>query len=142
MAMKQRHEALSIAICGNAENIVACVKNSVKDTYDLKFYATEEGRELLSYAKSQAVDIFILFIENGIPVYSGHSNAYEAKHRETVQMIKCLKSRHQRPGIIFSAFLIPEDAQNELKSAGADLVSVGWPITSDGFRETVLEMTS
>ena len=78
--MKQKHEGLSIAICGTVENIVACVKHSFKDTYDLKFCATEEARELFSYAKSQAVDIVILFMENGIPVYSGHSNDYEAKH--------------------------------------------------------------
>ena len=137
--MKQRHEGLNIAICGNAENIVACVKNSVKDTYDLKFYATEEARELLSYAKSQPVDIFILFIENVIPVYTGHVNDYEAMHSEKLQMVRCLKSRYKRPIILFSAFLIPKEVQKELESAGAYRVIVGWPILTDKFRETVLE---
>ena len=53
-------------------------------------------------------------------------------------MIKCLKSRYSRPIIIFSALLIPEDVQKELKSAGADRVSVGWPIPLEKFREIIL----
>ena len=106
----------------------------------MKFCVTEEALELLSYAKSNAVDIFILFIENVIPVYTGHINDYGAKHREILQMIRCLKSRYQRPIIIFSAFLIPEDVQKELESAGADRVSVGWPIPQDKFREIILEL--
>ena len=130
---------MNVAICGNAESIAALVEQSFGDTYALKLCATEEALELLSYAKSQPVDIFILFIENVIPVYTGHSNDYEAKHREILQMIKYLKSRYQKPIIIFSAFLIPEEVQKELKSAGADRVSVGWPILTDKFRETVLE---
>jgi hypothetical protein len=35
----------------------------------------------------------------------------------------------------FTAFLIPEDVQHELKSAGADRISVGWPIPPDQFRD-------
>ena len=54
-------------------------------------------------------------------------------------MIKYLKSRYNRPIIIFSAFLIPEDVQKELESAGANRVSVGWPIPPDKFREIVLQ---
>jgi hypothetical protein len=80
---------------------------------------------MLSYAKSQTVDFFILYAENIVPVYTGSSNDYGAKYREKLQMIKCLKSTYNHPIIIFSAFLMPEDVQNELKSAGADLVSVG-----------------
>jgi hypothetical protein len=58
-------------------------------------------------------------------------------HSEKLQMVRCLKSRYKRPVIIFSAFLIPEDIQKELQSAGADRVNVGWPITQDEFREYV-----
>ena len=136
----KKKQELNVAICGNAANIAALVEQSFGDTYDLKFCATEEALELLSYAKSNAVDIFILFIENVIPVYTGHSNDYGAKHSEILQMIKCLKSRYKRPIIIFSAFLIPEDVQKELESAGADRVSVGWPIPPDKFREMILEL--
>ena len=136
--MEQQKQELNIAICGNAENIAALVELSFKDTHDLKLCATEEALELLSYAKSNAVDIFILFLENIVPVYSGDSNDYEAKHREILQIIKCLKSRYKRPVIIFSAFLIPEEVQKELESAGADRVSVGWPIALDKFKEIIL----
>ena len=137
--MKHKKEKLRVAICGNAANIAALVEQSFGDIYALKLCATEEALELLSYAKSNAVDIFILFIENVIPVYTGHVDDYGAKHREILQMIKFLKSRYQKPIIIFSAFLIPEDVQKELKSAGADRVSVGWPIPLDKFREITLE---
>ena len=137
--MEQKKEELRVAICGNAANIAALVEHSFQDTHVLNFCATEEALELLSYAKSNAVGIFILFIENVIPVYTGHSNDYGAKHKEILQMIKCLKSRYQRPIIVFSAFLIPEDVQKELEGAGADRVSVEWPIPPDKFRETVLE---
>ena len=131
---------MNIAICGNAESIAAIVEQSFGDTYTLKFCITEEALELLSYAKSLAVDLFILFLENIVPIYSGGSNDYGAMHSEKLQMIKCLKSRYQRPIIIFSAFLIPEDVQKELESAGADRVSVGWPITPDKFKEIILEL--
>jgi hypothetical protein len=137
--MEQKKGELNVAICGNAANIAARVKQSLGDTYALIFCVTEEALELLSYAKSNAVDIFILFLENIVPVYSGDSNDYGAMHSEKLQMIKCLKSRYQKPIIIFSAFLIPEDVQKELESAGADRVSVGWPITPDKFREIVLQ---
>ena len=58
---------------------------------------------------------------------------------DILQMIECLKRRYKRPIIVFSAFMIPEDVQNELKGAGADRVSVGWPISPDKFREIALE---
>ena len=138
--MKQKKQKLNVAICGNAANIAALVEQSFGDTYVLKMCATEEALELLSYANSNAVDLFILFLENIVPVYSESSNDYGAKHRENLQMIKCLKSRYQRPIIIFSAFMIPEDVQKELKSAGADRVIVGWPITPGKFKETILEL--
>jgi hypothetical protein len=72
-----------------------------------------------------------------IPIYSGGSNDYGAMHSKKLQMVRCFKSRYKRPVIIFSAFLIPEDIQKELQSAGADRVNVGWPITQDEFREYV-----
>jgi hypothetical protein len=137
--MDQKKEELRVAICGNAANIAAHVKHSFQDTYALKFCVTEETLGLLSYAKSHAVDIFILFLENIVPVYSVDSNDYGAMHSEKLQMIRCLKSMYQKPIIIFSAFLIPEEVQKELKSAGADRVSVGWPIPADKFREIILE---
>ena len=137
--MEQKKKKLNVAICGNADNIAALFEQSFGDTYALKLFATEEALELLSYAKFNAVDIFILFLENIVPIYSGGSNDYGAKHREILQMIKCLKSRYKRPVIIFSAFLMPEDVQKELESAGADRVSVGWPIPMDKFRETILQ---
>jgi hypothetical protein len=136
-AMEKKQE-LNVGICGNAANITVLVEQSFGDTYVLKMCATEEALGLLSYAKSNAVDILILFLENIVPVYSGGSNDYGAKYREILQMIKCLKSRYQRPIIIFSAFLIPENVQKELESAGADRVSVGWPIPPEKFREIIL----
>ena len=36
---------------------------------------------------------------------------------------------------IFSAFMIPENVQKELESAGADRVSVGWPVPQAIFRD-------
>jgi hypothetical protein len=138
-AMEEKQE-LSIAICGNAENIAALVGHCFKDTYVLKLCATEEALELLSYVKSNAVVLFILFLENIVPVYSRDSNDYGAMHSEKLQMIKCLKRRYQKPIIIFSAFLIPEDVQKELKDTGADRVSVGWPIPLDKFKEIILEL--
>ena len=129
---------MNVAICGNAANIAARVKQSLGDTYALIFCVTEEALELLSYAKSNAVDIFILFLENIVPVYSGDSNDYGAMHSEKLQMVRFLKCRYQKPIIIFSAFLIPEDVQKELESAGADRISVGWPIPSDTFKEIIL----
>ena len=138
--MEQKKQQWDVAICGNAENIVALVEQSFGDTYALKFCVTEEALELLSYAKSLAVDLFILFLENIVPIYSGGSNDYGAMHSEKLQMIKCLKRRYQRPIIIFSAFLIPKDVQKELKDAGADRVSVGWHIPQDKFRETILDL--
>ena len=136
----EKEQDLNVAICGNAANIAALVERSFGDTYALIFCVTEEALELLSYAKSNAVDIFILFIENIIQVYTEHSKDYGEKHREILQTIKCLKSRYQKPIIILSAFLIPEDVQKELKSAGANQISVGWPITLEKFRETILEV--
>ena len=130
---------MNIAICGNAENIVALVEQSFGDTYALKFCVTEEALELLSYAKSLAVDLFILFIENIIQVYTEHSKDYGEKHREILQMIKCLKRRYNHPILIFSAFMIPEDVQKELASAGADRISLGWPIPPDEFREIIVD---
>ena len=50
-------------------------------------------------------------------------------------MIKYLKSRYNRPIIIFSAFVIPENVQNKLESAGADRLSVGWPVPQAIFRD-------
>lgn len=138
----EKKQELSIAICGNAENIAALVKHSFEEKYDLKFCVTEEALELLYYAKLQPLDIFILFIENVVPIYTGYLTDYEAKHSEKLEMITYLKSMYKRPIIIFSAFMIPEDVQNELKNAGADRISVGWPITPDKFRETGLEMIS
>ena len=129
-----------MGICGNAANITALVEQSFGDTYVLKMCATEEALGLLSYAKSNAVDIFILFLENIVPVYSGGSNDYGAMHSEKLQMVKCLKSRYKRPIIVFSAFMMPEDVQKELKDAGADRVSVGWPIPQDKFKEMILEL--
>ena len=131
---------MNIAICGNAENIAALVKHSFEEKYDLKFCVTEEALELLSYAKSNAVDLFFLFLENIIPVYSGDSNDYGEIHSEKLRMIKCLKRSYNRPILIVSAFMIPEDVQKELESAGADRVSVGWPILADKFRETILDL--
>jgi len=138
--MKQKKEELRVTICGNATNIAALGERSLQDTYALKLCVTEEALELLSYAKFNAVDIFILFLENIVPIYSGGSNDYGAMHSEKLQMIKCLKRRYQRPIIIFSAFLIPKDVQKELKDAGADRVSVGWHIPQDKFRETILDL--
>ena len=140
--MKQKKQKLNVAICGNAANIAALVEQSFGDTYVLKMCATEEALELLSYANSNAVDLFILFLENIVHVYSGDSNDYGAMHSEKLQMVRFLKCRYQKPIIIFSAFLIPEDVQKELESAGADRVSVGWHITPDEFIETVLTMIS
>ena len=137
-AMAKKQE-LSIAICGNAANIAALVEQSFRNAYALKLCATEEALEVLSHAKSHAVDLFIMFLENIVPVYSGGSNDYEAMHSEKLQMVRCLKSRYKRPIILFSAFLIPKEVQKELESAGAYRVSVGWPILTDKFRETVLE---
>ena len=54
----------------------------------------------------------------------GQIDDYDAKYREILQMTNCLKREYKRPIIIFSAFIIPEDVQEELKSAGADQVSV------------------
>jgi hypothetical protein len=85
--MEQKKEELNVAICGNANNIAALVKHSIQDQYELKFCVTEQSLYLLSYAKSNSVDIFILFIENVIPVYTGHVNDYGAKQRENLQMI-------------------------------------------------------
>ena len=123
--MEQKKQQWDVAICENAENKAACVKLSFQDQDDLKFCVTEEAPELLSYAKSHTVDLFVLFLENIVPVYSEGSNDYGAMHSEKLQMIKCLKRRYKRPIIIFLSFVISEDVQNELKSAGADLVSVG-----------------
>jgi len=120
--MKQE---FNIAICGNATNIAASVEHSFQEKYDLKLCATEEAPEQLSYAKPHTVDPFDLFLENIVPVYSEGSNDYGAMHSEKLQVMKCLKRWYKRPIIIFSSFMIPEDVQIELKSAGADLVSVG-----------------
>lgn len=35
----------------------------------------------------------------------------------------------------FSAFVIPENEQEELESAGADQVSAGWPVPQSIFRD-------
>ena len=137
--MEQKKKKMNVAICGNADNIAALFEQSFGDTYALKLFATEEALELLSYAKFNAVDIFILFLENLVPVYSGGSNDYGSMHSEKLQMVRCLKSRYKRPIILFSAFLIPKEVQKELESAGAYRVIVGWPILTDKFRETVLE---
>ena len=64
---------------------------------------------------------------------------YETEERR----IKCGHLRkYSKHGCtyIFSAFMIPEDVQKELKSAGADRVIVGWPITPGKFKETILEL--
>ena len=134
----EKKQDLNVAICGNAAFIAALVELSFRDTYALKMCATEEALEFLSYAKSQPVDLFILFLENIVHVYSGDSNDYGAMHSEKLQMVRFLKCRYQKPIIIFSAFLIPEDVQKELESAGADRISVGWPIPSDTFKEIIL----
>ena len=80
--MEQKKDVLNVAICGNATNISACAEQSLRYKYDLKFCITKEALELLSYSKSHAVDLFILFIENVIPFYTGHINDYRAKYSE------------------------------------------------------------
>lgn len=117
---KLRKQGLTVVLSDYEENFTAnviseIIKTKISDEYELKFRFSFYGHELLEFAETGAVDVFILNLNC---LTNSDKTLHTACGLEySLQILSVIKTKYPIPVIAFSAF---SKIAARAKLAGAD----------------------
>jgi hypothetical protein len=129
---KKQQVLVIIGCCddGIGEYLSDLVKEACKNKYDLKVSISYYSEEILEIADKEAIDIFILILNN----LNCSNFPYEERIEKNLQLITQIKGKYNRPVIALFGYCNLSDVIRAMNTA--DLVFI-LPIVQEAFREAV-----